>query len=63
MTAIDPLLRDLAPRVPGAVVRHRAHLLKPAGDRDAARDHHARAARTTLSLPERRYLEERARQR
>ncbi|MFD1150756.1 RNA polymerase sigma factor [Saccharothrix hoggarensis] len=41
----------------------RAHLLDLAGDHDAARTHYARAARTTLSLPERRYLEERARHR
>jgi RNA polymerase sigma factor (sigma-70 family) len=41
----------------------RAHLLELAGDRDAAREHYARAARATLSLPERRYLEQRARQR
>ncbi|MER5262598.1 DUF6596 domain-containing protein [Actinosynnema sp. NPDC002837] len=39
----------------------RAHLLHLAGDHDTARDHYARAARATLSLPERRYLEERAR--
>ncbi|MFE9748162.1 RNA polymerase sigma factor [Saccharothrix saharensis] len=40
----------------------RAHLLDLAGDHDAARAHYARAARATLSLPERRYLEHRARQ-
>ncbi|MEV8441946.1 DUF6596 domain-containing protein [Actinosynnema sp. NPDC051121] len=40
----------------------RAHLLELAGDPDTAREHYARAARTTLSLPERRYLEQRARQ-
>jgi RNA polymerase sigma factor (sigma-70 family) len=40
----------------------RAHLLDLAGDHDTAREHYARAARTTLSLPERRYLEQRARQ-
>ena len=39
----------------------RAHLLDLAGDPDAAREHYARAARATLSLPERRYLEQRAR--
>ncbi|WP_238412163.1 RNA polymerase sigma factor [Saccharothrix deserti] len=39
----------------------RAHLLELAGDRETAREHYARAARATLSLPERRYLEERAR--
>ncbi|RBM21670.1 RNA polymerase subunit sigma-24 [Prauserella sp. PE36] len=38
----------------------RAHLLELAGDTDAARDHYRRAARRTLSLPERRYLEARA---
>jgi predicted RNA polymerase sigma factor len=38
----------------------RAHLLERAGDREAARDHYRLAARRTLSLPERRYLESRA---
>ncbi|MCE6997505.1 RNA polymerase sigma factor [Saccharothrix sp. S26] len=41
----------------------RAHLLDLAGDHEAAREHYARAARATLSLPERRYLEQRARPR
>ncbi|MBB5953536.1 putative RNA polymerase sigma factor [Saccharothrix tamanrassetensis] len=40
----------------------RAHLLDLAGDHETARAHYARAARSTLSLPERHYLEERARQ-
>jgi RNA polymerase sigma factor (sigma-70 family) len=40
----------------------RAHLLDLAGDRAAARDHYRLAARRTLSLPERRYLESRAAQ-
>jgi RNA polymerase sigma factor (sigma-70 family) len=40
----------------------RAHLLEMAGDRDAARAHYQEAARRTLSLPERRYLESRAAQ-
>lgn len=39
----------------------RAHLLDLAGDHETAREHYARAARTTLSLPERHYLEARAR--
>ncbi|WP_433274030.1 RNA polymerase sigma factor [Actinosynnema sp. CS-041913] len=39
----------------------RAHLLDLAGDHETARTHYAQAARATLSLPERRYLEERAR--
>jgi predicted RNA polymerase sigma factor len=38
----------------------RAHLLDMAGDRRAARAHYELAARRTLSLPERRYLESRA---
>jgi predicted RNA polymerase sigma factor len=38
----------------------RAHLLDLAGDRVAAREAFALAARRTLSLPERRYLEARA---
>ncbi|HZD38570.1 MAG TPA: DUF6596 domain-containing protein [Actinomycetes bacterium] len=38
----------------------RAHLLDLAGDRDAARDQYRLAARRTLSIPERRYLESRA---
>lgn len=38
----------------------RAHLLELDGQREAARDHYRRAARRTLSLPERRYLEARA---
>jgi RNA polymerase sigma factor (sigma-70 family) len=40
----------------------RAHLLDMAGDREAARAHYRLAARRTLSLPERRYLESRATQ-
>jgi hypothetical protein len=39
----------------------RAHLLDLAGDHDSAREHYLKAARTTLSLPEQRYLEARAR--
>ena len=38
----------------------RAHLLDLAGDHAAAREQYALAARRTLSLPERRYLESRA---
>jgi predicted RNA polymerase sigma factor len=38
----------------------RAHLLDLAGDREAPRTHYELAARRTLSLPERRYLESRA---
>jgi RNA polymerase sigma factor (sigma-70 family) len=38
----------------------RAHLLELAGDRAAARDAYTRAARATVSLPERRYLETKA---
>jgi RNA polymerase sigma factor (sigma-70 family) len=38
----------------------RAHLLDLAGDREAAREQYRLAAKRTLSLPERRYLESRA---
>jgi RNA polymerase sigma factor (sigma-70 family) len=38
----------------------RAHLLEMAGDVEGARRHYQSAARQTLSLPERRYLESRA---
>ncbi|OXM59384.1 RNA polymerase sigma factor [Amycolatopsis vastitatis] len=38
----------------------RAHLLEQAGQHEAAREHYRRAAQRTASLPERRYLEERA---
>jgi len=38
----------------------RAHLLELAGDQEGARAHYLRAARRTLSVPERRYLESRA---
>jgi len=38
----------------------RGHLLELAGDRAAAHEHYRRAARHTVSLPERRYLEQRA---
>lgn len=49
-----------------ALARHyrvdavRAHLLEIAGEGGAARDSYRRAARRTLSIPERRYLESRA---
>jgi RNA polymerase sigma factor (sigma-70 family) len=39
----------------------RAHLLEQAGDRDAAREQYALAARRTTSLPEQRYLQARLR--
>jgi RNA polymerase sigma factor (sigma-70 family) len=38
----------------------RAHLLERAGERAAAREHYARAAQRTLSVPERRYLNARS---
>jgi RNA polymerase sigma factor (sigma-70 family) len=60
-------LRELAKvkREPALAAHHRlaavrAHLLDLAGDRVAARDAYALAARRTLSLPEKRYLEARA---
>jgi len=39
----------------------RAHLLELAGDREAALAAYAKAARMTASIPEQRYLNERAR--
>jgi RNA polymerase sigma factor (sigma-70 family) len=50
---------------PGLAGHHRvdavrAHLLDLAGEREAARRHYELAARRTLSVPERRYLESRA---
>lgn len=53
--ARDPLLADHH-----RVAAVRAHLLERSGDLDAARDEYLVAARRTLSLPERRYLEDRA---
>jgi RNA polymerase sigma factor (sigma-70 family) len=55
------LLRD----APALAEHHRtiavrAHLLERAGDTDGARGEYERAARRTLNLPERRYLEQRA---
>jgi predicted RNA polymerase sigma factor len=38
----------------------RAHMLEMAGDNAAARSYYYQAARHTASLPERRYLEDRA---
>ena len=38
----------------------RAHLLEKAGDPDGAYEHYRRAAKSTASLAERRYLESRA---
>ena len=55
LAAGDPLL---AGHHRAAAVR--AHLLELAGDLSAAREEYRRAARRTLSLPERRYLESRA---
>jgi RNA polymerase sigma factor (sigma-70 family) len=55
VAADDPVLREHY-RVDAV----RAHLLDMAGDPAAARHHYRLAARRTLSLPERRYLESRA---
>jgi len=54
--------RDIAP---GEIFAHRldavrAHLLEMAGNAAAARAGYQRAARATTSLPERRYLQDRA---
>jgi RNA polymerase sigma factor (sigma-70 family) len=54
-SAADPALADHH-----RVAAIRAHLLDRTGDRDRARNEYQRAARLTLSLPERRYLETRA---
>jgi RNA polymerase sigma factor (sigma-70 family) len=54
--AAEPALSDHH-RVPAV----RAHLLELAGDGEAAREQYLRAARMTLSAPEQRYLETRAR--
>ncbi|MCA2212895.1 RNA polymerase sigma factor [Jidongwangia harbinensis] len=54
-SALDPALAGHH-----RVAAVRAHLLEMAGDRAAARDEYARAARLTLSVPEQRYLESRA---
>jgi predicted RNA polymerase sigma factor len=56
---------DLAAADPALAGHHRvdsvrAHLLDSAGETEAAREHYLLAARRTLSLPERRYLESRA---
>ena len=60
-------LRMLAPlEEDERIARHhrleavRAHLLEMAGDREAARAAYRLAARRTTSLPEKRYLEQRA---
>jgi predicted RNA polymerase sigma factor len=38
----------------------RAHLIELAGEHDSAHTHYQQAARRTLSVPERRYLQSRA---
>jgi RNA polymerase sigma factor (sigma-70 family) len=61
LTVLQPLLDD------PAMARHhrthavRAHLLEMAGDREGALEAYALAARLTASIPEQRYLNERAR--
>jgi RNA polymerase sigma factor (sigma-70 family) len=61
LAVVEPLLQD------PAMARHhrthavRAHLLELAGDREAALAAYAKAARMTASIPEQRYLNERAR--
>ena len=52
---------DPAPARHHRVAAVRAHLLEQAGEREAARTQYRLAARLTLSLPERRYLEARSR--
>ncbi|MBO0786878.1 MAG: sigma-70 family RNA polymerase sigma factor [Actinobacteria bacterium] len=60
LTLLDPL--DADERVAGHHRLHavRAHLLDMAGDHDAARLCYCRAAQLTTSLPEQRYLQDRA---
>jgi predicted RNA polymerase sigma factor len=53
--AADPALADHH-----RLAAVRAHLLELAGERETAREQYRLAARRTLSLPERRYLESRA---
>jgi predicted RNA polymerase sigma factor len=61
LAVVEPLLYD------PAMARHhrthavRAHLLETAGDREAALEAFAQAARLTLSIPEQRYLNARIR--
>jgi predicted RNA polymerase sigma factor len=62
---LDAVTADPAPAGPALAGHYRvdavrAHLLDLAGDHETARVHYERAARHTLSLPERRYLESRA---
>jgi RNA polymerase sigma factor (sigma-70 family) len=59
LAVLDAAGDDLAP----TGHRHdavRAHLLDELGEHDAAREHYLRAARGTLSLPEQRYLMDKA---
>jgi RNA polymerase sigma factor (sigma-70 family) len=60
LTALDRAAADPALAAHHRVAAVRAHLLERAGEHAAARDEYGRAARLTLSLPERRYLESRA---
>jgi len=65
-TALEQLAAVSGPCAEPALAGHhrveavRAHLLDMAGQHEAARTHYRLAARGTLSLPERRYLESRA---
>jgi RNA polymerase sigma factor (sigma-70 family) len=60
MAVLDEAAAD--PRLAGhyRVDGVRAHILEEAGDRTGAREHYLRAARGTASVPEARYLRERA---
>ncbi|HEX5203816.1 MAG TPA: RNA polymerase sigma factor, partial [Actinoplanes sp.] len=53
-------LRAAGPPGHHRVAAVRAHLLERAGSIEAAREEYRTAAKLTLSLPERRYLESRA---
>jgi predicted RNA polymerase sigma factor len=61
----QPALAELAEAGEALAGHHRvaavrAHLLEMTGDRTAAREEYQRAARHTLSVPEQRYLRNRA---
>jgi hypothetical protein len=60
LAALAAAEADPAPAGDHRVDAVRAHLLELAGDRGAAREQFRLAARRTLSIPERRYLEVRA---
>ena len=60
LEVLDSVADDLRLRRHHRPAAVRAHLLERLGDFAGAREHYRRAARATLNLPEKRYLEERA---